>query len=107
MDFAEIARRTSPEIAQKLQSRGGAEHGTRTAKNQPPPGGKTFQIRPGLTGLGGILYTRWIFWGFVAETIRRLNDDKETKKQGGRAAGSATTGGVKDERESKRGAQRL
>lgn len=44
---------------------------------------------------------------FVAETIRRLNDDKETKKQGGRAAGSATTGGVKDERESKRGAQSL
>ena len=44
---------------------------------------------------------------FVAETIRRLNDDKEAKKQGGTAAGSATTGGAKDERKSKRGAQSL
>lgn len=44
---------------------------------------------------------------FVAETIQRLKEDKEAGKQGGRAAGSATTGGAKDERESKRGAKSL
>lgn len=44
---------------------------------------------------------------FVAETTRRLKQEKEAKKQGGRAAGSDKTGGAEDERKGERGAQSL
>lgn len=44
---------------------------------------------------------------FVKETTEKLKQDKETRKQGGKAAGSETTGGGEDERKGERSAQSL
>lgn len=58
-----------------------------------------------MRGAGEMGFENWN--RFVAETIQRHKEEKEAEKQGGRPAGSATTGGKTDERKSKRSAQGL